>query len=120
MNVDKDTLSELMDQVHGNSVERKRAIAALIDRYSSIAVNPSDLILLGPLINQLLEISVKNDDHLVKLAVIVQRILTNVGKDESGFVLSEGDKEKLLASVSEYKETLAAPMTKQLPSGTEN
>ena len=57
-----------------------------------------DATVIVPLIKEYLEISVKNDDHLVKLAAIVQRLMGSMTKDDddSGFGISEEEKRRLL------------------------
>ena len=61
-----------------------------------------------PMIKEYLEINVKNDEQLVKLAAIVQRILAAEGKQgsESEFALSESEKEQLLNNVQKVAEDL--------------
>jgi hypothetical protein len=60
--------------------------------------NITDASMMVPLIKEYLEVSVKNDDNLVRLTAIVQRLLVvsdkGAGKDELG--LSEAEKQQLL------------------------
>jgi len=60
------------------------------------------------MIKEYLEINVKNDEQLVKLAAIVQRILAAEGKQgsESEFALSESEKEQLLNNVQKVADDL--------------
>ena len=56
-----------------------------------------------PMIKEYLEINVKNDEQLVKLAGIVQRIIANENKggSEAEFGLSDREKEQLLKSIDD-------------------
>ena len=56
-----------------------------------------------PMIKEYLEINVKNDEQLVKLATVVQRLIAAEGKggSESEFGLSEKEKEQLLTSIDD-------------------
>jgi len=56
-----------------------------------------------PMLKEYLEINVKNDDQLVKMAAIVQRIIATEGKAgaEDEFGLSEAEKEQLLNAVED-------------------
>lgn len=56
-----------------------------------------------PMIKEYLEINVKNDEQLVKLAGIVQRIIANENKggSEAEFGLSDNEKEQLLKSIDD-------------------
>ena len=60
-----------------------------------------------PMLKEYLEINVKNDEQLVKLATVVQRIATANSKGDSTeeFGLSEKEKEPPKVEVSEEKET---------------
>jgi hypothetical protein len=56
-----------------------------------------------PMLKEYLEINVKNDDQLVKVAAIVQRIIAaeNKGGSEEEFGLSEAEKEQLLGAIED-------------------
>ena len=55
------------------------------------------------MIKEYLEINVKNDDQLVKLAGIVQRLISSENKTSSDtdFGLSEREKEQLLSGIED-------------------
>ena len=56
-----------------------------------------------PMLKEYLEINVKNDDQLVKMAAIVQRIMAseNKGSSEDEFGLSDKEKEQLMGALEE-------------------
>jgi argininosuccinate lyase len=60
---------------------------------------------MGPLINDLIDSSLKNDDHLIKLATIAQRIVAAEAKSEgeAGFLSAE-ERAQLLAEIEEVHE----------------
>jgi hypothetical protein len=49
-----------------------------------------------------MEISVKNDEQLIKMATIIQRALQNVDED-GGFGISDEEKEQLLAEMDKLQ-----------------
>jgi uncharacterized protein YfcZ (UPF0381/DUF406 family) len=55
------------------------------------------------MLKEYLEINVKNDDQLVKVAAIVQRIIAaeNKGGSEEEFGLSEAEKEQLMGAIED-------------------
>ena len=59
-----------------------------------------------PMLKEYLEINVKNDDQLVKMAGIVQRMIAseNKGGAEEEFGLSEAEKEQLMNAVNDVAE----------------
>jgi len=91
------TFSDLMSDVYHNSKRTSRQINQLISQLQPLMRSSSDATIIVPLIKEYLEISVKNDDHLVKLTAIVQRYIstkqTIVGSDS---LLSDEEKKQLL------------------------
>ena len=57
-----------------------------------------------PLLKEYLEISVKNDEQLIKMATIIQRAVQNEGGDDSNFGMTEEEKQQLLNEVKKYGE----------------
>ena len=56
-----------------------------------------------PMLKEYLEINVKNDDQLVKVAAIVQRIIAaeSKGGSEEEYGLSEAEKEQLMGAIED-------------------
>jgi len=62
-----------------------------------LVTKPTDVITIGPIITQLIEASITNDDHLIKIANIAQKlVLANTKKTGDEGWLSEDDKKQLL------------------------
>jgi hypothetical protein len=59
--------------------------------------------LIVPLIKEYLEISVKNDEQLIKMATIIQRIMNNTAGESGGFGISDEEKAQLLAELDKFK-----------------
>jgi hypothetical protein len=56
-----------------------------------------DAVMIAPLIKELFDVAVKNDEHLVKLASVYQRIISkSAGGGEESMLLSESEKEDLI------------------------
>ncbi len=91
------SFSDLMSDVYHNSKRTSRQINQLISQLQPLIKSSSDATIIVPLIKEYLEVSVKNDDHLVKLTAIVQRYIstkqTIVGSDS---LLSDEEKKQLL------------------------
>jgi len=90
--------SDLMRDVYHNSKKKSRQIDTLIKSLEPMIKNIGDATVIVPLIKDYLEVSVKNDDALVKLAAVVQRLVTANSKDDDGneFGLSEEERKQLL------------------------
>ena len=83
-------LSDLFEEIYDNSKETKSQVKGLIGELKPLIENIGDATLLVPMIKEYMEIGVKNDEHLIKLATVIQRIETAAAKGESEeFDLSE-------------------------------
>ena len=97
------SFSDLMRDVYHNSKKKSRQIDSLIQELRPMIKNVGDATVMVPLIKDYLEVSVKNDDALVKLAAIVQRLISAEAKGgaEAEFGLSDKEKEQLLKSIDD-------------------
>jgi hypothetical protein len=98
-------LSGLFQDIYTNQITKKERISKFIEDLKSKIKHNGDVAIIGPIIKDLIDTSVKNDDHLVKLATIAQRIMlaNNKGSGDDGF-LSDEEKAQLLNDLQEAKE----------------
>lgn len=68
------TLSNVLEEIYRNRKNRDRQITGLISKLEPLLGNINDAIAIVPLIKDYLDIALRNDEHLIKLATIVQRI----------------------------------------------
>lgn len=104
--------SSLLKDIVLNSEDRSRTIEKLIDDLRIMVKTPNDAILIIPLIKEYLDVTVKNDEQLVKLAAIVQRLITSSGSqsDAGGFGLSEDERKELMENASKIMEEMKNPI----------
>jgi hypothetical protein len=96
----KKTFADLLKEIHTNSSNKEKEIRALIDNLKPFITSAGDAVIIVPLIKDYLDVSVKNDDLLIKMAGIVQRAMnSNTGGDD--LLLSDSDKEMLFQSMNE-------------------
>ena len=76
------SLSDLFGEIYDNSKETRGQIKGLIGELKPLIENIGDATLLVPMIKEYMEIGVKNDEALIKLATIVQRL--EVAKERGG------------------------------------
>ena len=79
MSLDKEifqgkTLSDLFGEIYDNSKETKGQVKSLIGELKPLIENIGDATLIVPMIKEYMEIGVKNDEHLIKLATVIQRL----------------------------------------------
>ena len=87
--------SDLLEEIYNNQKKRDAQVVALISELKPLVQEIGDATLIVPLIKEYMEIGVKNDDALIKMATIVQRALQNINED-GGLGISEEEKEQLL------------------------
>ena len=94
--------SDLLEEIHKNSSDKKVQIDLLISELTSYIQTANDVVQIVPLISQYLEVAVKNDEQLIKVATLVQRLLAVEGKSqEKDSLLSENEKEQLLKGLDD-------------------
>jgi hypothetical protein len=95
-------LSGLFKDIYDNQQNKKVRISELIAEMKKVIRHAGDMAVIGPIIKDLVDTSVKNDDALIKMAAIAQRIIGAQHKAEgdSGF-LSDEEKEQLLKQLDE-------------------
>jgi hypothetical protein len=79
----KKTFSDLLKEIHTNTRSTREQITSLIRELQPLIENIGDATLVVPLIKEYLDIKVKNDDILVKLASVIQRMETAQAKGDS-------------------------------------
>jgi hypothetical protein len=102
--------SDLLKDIYANSKEKEKQIKELIGTLKPFITDNHSALTIVPLIANYLNISVKNDEQLIKLASIVQRA-ASLGEGDSigGFILSEAEKEQLFSAVSEIGNEVEGP-----------
>ena len=101
MSLDKEifsgkTLSDLFGEIYDNSKETKGQVKALIGELKPLIENIGDATLIVPMIKEYMEIGVKNDEHLIKLATVIQRIETAQAKGDGSGEFDFSDLQDLL------------------------
>ena len=87
--------SDLLKDIYENQKKKDRQINLLIADLKPMLNNISDAAILVPVIKDFIEVSVKNDEHLVKLAAVVQRAMSNKTEESNSFLTDE-EKEELI------------------------
>ena len=97
------TFSSLREDIYKNANRKEKEIKSLIDQLKPMIQEPGDAMMLVPLLKEYMEIAVKNDEALIKMAGIIQRAMGNTPSDGDGGILSERDKELLFQEISGVK-----------------
>ena len=99
---DGKTFHDLTNDIYENTQNKKKQIDLLVSEIHGFITTIDDVILVAPIIKEYMEVSVKNDEHLVKLAGVLQRIITkSSGADEESILLSDAEKDELMETLQE-------------------
>ena len=96
----KKTYSNLLEEIYKNQKKKESQISSLISELKPLIEDIGDATLIVPLIKEYMELGIKNDEALIKVATIFQRIFVNEGTEENGFGISEEEKEQLLSEIN--------------------
>ena len=112
---DDKSFGDLLKEIHGNQKKKATQIASLIAELRPLIQSLGDATVVVPLIKEYMEISVKNDDHLIKMASIVQRLSTGGANTGDGGLLSTDEMDQLMDVAEEIAKTVEKP--KQIEEG---
>ena len=115
---DDKSFSDLLKEIHGNQKKKAKQLASLIAELRPLVQSLGDATVVVPLIKEYMEISVKNDDSLIKMAGIVQRLSTGTSNSGDGGLLTEDEMAQLQELTEEIAKTVEEP--KQLEAPEEN
>ena len=96
------TLSDVFKDIYDNSKTNKTQLEVLMKEVVGFIKDGDTAVQIIPMLKEYLEINVKNDEQLVKLATIVQRITAAERRaSDSGdeFGLSEAEKQQLMDAI---------------------
>ena len=97
------SLSSLFKDIYKNTEYNRKQLDVLTRELTKFINDGETAVQIVPMIKEYLEINVKNDDQLVKLAGIVQRLISAESKagSEDEYGLSEDEKQQLLSGIED-------------------
>ena len=99
-------LSDLFEEIYNNSRETKSQVKGLIGELKPLIENIGDATLLVPMIKEYMEIGVKNDEHLIKLATVIQRLEAIQAKGSDGEMFDFSELQDLLEESEDIKDEI--------------
>jgi hypothetical protein len=98
----KKKFSDILEEIYTNQQKKDKQVTTLINELKPMMEDIGDATLIVPLIKEYMEIGVKNDDLLIKMAALAQRAM-NSGGGESALGISDEEKQQLLDEISKFK-----------------
>jgi len=98
----KKKFSHLLEEIYNNQKKKDQQVTALINELKPLISDIGDATLVVPLIKEYMDISVKNDDILIKMAALAQRAMQTQSSNGT-LTISDEEKEQLLSAMNELK-----------------
>ena len=98
------SLASLFEDIYQNQTYNRNQLDVLTKNITAMIKDGDTAVQIIPMMKEYLEINVRNDELLIKLASIVQKIISaeSKGESESEFGLSENEKEQILQTIVEH------------------
>jgi hypothetical protein len=95
------TFASLCKDIVKNSENKKDQIDVLISELRTLVKSVNDAIIIVPLIKDYYDVGVKNDEQLVKLAAIIQKLVAKGESSGEGnnMILSDDERKQLMDEV---------------------
>ena len=101
------TFQDLTKDIYENTTKRKVQIDLLISEIHGFITTIDDVVLVAPIIKEYMDTAVRNDEHLVKLAGVLQRIISkSQGESDESMLLSDEEKADLMGTLQDTVEDL--------------
>ena len=94
----KKKFSDILSEIYDNQKKKEAQITGLISELKPLVQDIGDATLIVPLIKEYMEIGIRNDEQLIKMATIVQRVLNN-STNENPLGITEEEKQELIAEL---------------------
>ena len=99
----KKKFSSILEEIYNNQKKKATQISGLISELKPLINDIGDATLIVPLIKEYMDIGVRNDEQLIKMATIVQRALNN-STSEDTMGITEEEKAELMAELDKLNE----------------
>ena len=101
------TFQDLTKDIYENTTKRKTQIDLLISEIHGFITTIDDVVLVAPIIKEYMDTAVRNDEHLVKLAGVLQRIISkSQGESDETMLLSDEEKAELMGTLQDTVQDL--------------
>ena len=101
------TFQDLTKDIYENTKNRKTQIDLLISEIHGFITTIDDVVLVAPIIKEYMDTAVRNDEHLVKLAGVLQRIISkSQGESDESMLLSDEEKAELMGTLQDTVDDL--------------
>ena len=98
--------SDILEEIYSNQKKKSKQITAMIRELQPLIQDTGDATIIVPLIREYLDAGIKNDDHLIKMASIVQRLTTGGANSGDSGLLTNEEMNQLMDVAEEIAKTV--------------
>jgi len=98
------SFASLCKDIVSNSEEKKQQLDVLITDLKDMIKTVNDAVTIVPLLKEYFDAGIRNDEQLIKLAAIVQRLMADragAEADSNGGILTDDEKKQLMSVIEE-------------------
>jgi len=97
------SFSDLTRDIYDNSKSKRVQLDLLIQEIHGFIQSIDDAVVVMPIVKEIFDVAIRNDEHLVKLASVLQRIVgkSNGASESDTMMLSDAEKEELIATLQD-------------------
>ena len=100
----KKKFSDILSEIYDNQKQKQQQISILISELKPLIQDIGDATLIVPLIKEYLDLGIKNDEQLIKVATIIQRMVKSTDNTGTGELISEEEKAQLMKEINKLKD----------------
>tara|TARA_R100000734_G_C3270583_1_gene66660 strand:+ start:162 stop:497 length:336 start_codon:yes stop_codon:yes gene_type:complete len=100
----KKKFSDILSEIYDNQKQKQQQISILISELKPLIQDIGDATLIVPLIKEYLDLGIKNDEQLIKVATIIQRMVKSSENNGTGELISEEEKAQLMKEINKLKD----------------
>jgi hypothetical protein len=94
--------SDILFEIYNNQKKKEKQIIALISELKPLINDIGDATLIVPLIKEYMDLGLKNDEQLIKMANIAQKAIASNKTSDEGYGMSEDEKSQLLSEIKQF------------------
>lgn len=79
---DKTSLSDIFRQIHKTNKRTDKRIDDLINTLQPLIKSAGEVVMIMPIIKELMDVNIKNNEQLIKISGIAQRTMNNSAPDD--------------------------------------
>lgn len=105
----KKTMADICKDIYDTSKNKEKQLKAMVDQLNELVQNVGDAVQIVPLIGQYMEIAVKNDEAVIKMAGVAQKVMarSSTAENEDDKAMTPEERAQLLATYDNVKQMVA-------------